>query len=200
MQTQPKQKEEEPEVDAEQAWANATWGDDSTRRASTDKTMNKATEQPSQQQQQQQQQQQPPQQHVPKQRARRATMSFGIMGELPSQHGIYDTQQTPPQPQTNRRSSLGFGPTNLLRGIRGFRIERAQLRRARAKTAGQGAGRPEPIGHARHAEGPEKFRTSRPCQQDLHERGQRCHRQGVYGGPKESQYVVYRCRQFVLCH
>ena len=46
-------------------------------------------------------------------------MSFGIMGELPSQHDIYNTQQTPPQPPNNRRSSLGFGPTNLLRGISG---------------------------------------------------------------------------------
>ena len=52
----------------------------------------------------------------PKPRARRATMSFGIMGELPSQH---DTQQTPKQPQTNRRPSLGFGPANLLRGLGG---------------------------------------------------------------------------------
>lgn len=113
MQTQQKQKEEEPEVDAEQAWANATWGDGSTRRASADNTMDKAAEQLNYQQQQS------PQQPVPKPRARRATMSFGIVGELPSQHDICDTQQAPPQPQNNRRSSLGFGPTNLLRGISG---------------------------------------------------------------------------------
>ena len=111
---QPQQKEEEPEVDAEQAWANATWGGGSTRQASADSAMDKATERLSQQQQQQL-----PQQPVPKPRARRATMSFGIMGELPSQQDIYDTQQTHPQPQNNRRSSLGFGPTNLLRGISG---------------------------------------------------------------------------------
>ena len=115
MQTQQAQKEEEPEVDAEQAWANATWGDDSTRRAPAANTMDKGAEQLNQQSQQKQ----PPQQPVPKPRARRATMSFGIMGELPRQHDIYNTQQTPPQPQNNRRSSLGFGPTNLLRGISG---------------------------------------------------------------------------------
>ena len=112
MQTQQAQKEEEPEVDAEQAWANATWGDDSTRRAPAANTMDKGAEQLNQQSQQKQ----PPQQPVPKPRARRATMSFGIMGELPSQH---DTQQTPKQPQTNRRPSLGFGPANLLRGLGG---------------------------------------------------------------------------------
>ena len=113
MQTQPKQKEEEPEVDAEQAWANATWGGDSTRRASADDTMDKAMERLDREQR-------PPQQQpVPKPRARRATMSFGIMGELPRQHDIYDTQKAPPQPQSNKRSSLGFGPTNLLRGISG---------------------------------------------------------------------------------
>lgn len=115
MQSQQAQKKEEPEVDAEQAWANATWGDGRTRRAPADNTMDKAAEQLNQQSQQQQ----PPQQPVPKPRARRATMSFGIMGELPSQHDIYNTQQTPSQPQNNRRSSIGFGPTNLLRGISG---------------------------------------------------------------------------------
>ena len=104
-------KEEEPEVDAEQAWANATWGDDSTRRASADNAMDKAAERLDQHQ--------PPQQPAPEPRARRATMSFGIMGELPSQRGTYDTNPTQSQPQNNRRSSLGFGPTSLLRGISG---------------------------------------------------------------------------------
>mmetsp|Transcript_17330 Transcript_17330/g.49630 ORF Transcript_17330/g.49630 Transcript_17330/m.49630 type:complete len:500 (+) Transcript_17330:186-1685(+) len=110
QQSQQSHQEEEPQVDAEQAWANATWDNGSKRRQSADDVLDKAAEQLDQQPQQQQQS---------KPRARRATMSFGIMNTtetLTQQDSFHESQA---HAQTNRRPSLGFGPTGLFRGISG---------------------------------------------------------------------------------
>jgi hypothetical protein len=109
--TQPQQaQKEELEVDAEQAWANATWSHNSTRRVSDHNALVGGAIQSDRQQR--------PQQLAQKPRTRRATISFGIMGEMPAQQDMHDAQ-APTQPQNNKLSSFGLSSTSLLRGISG---------------------------------------------------------------------------------
>ena len=110
MQQQSQQEEEEPQVDAEQAWANASWantswGNGSIRRRSADDLLIKAAAE------------QLDQQSPSNPRTRRPSMSFGIVSttEVATHHN--NLQETQAHAQTKRRASIG--PASLFRGIGG---------------------------------------------------------------------------------
>jgi len=117
MQQQSQQEEEEPQVDAEQAWANASWantswGNGSIRRRSADDLLITAAAE-----QLDRQSQQPFKPEPSNPRARRPSMSFGIVSttEVATQHN--NLQETQAHAQTKRRASIG--PASLFRGIGG---------------------------------------------------------------------------------